>query len=525
MRSIKKLFSILLALALVLSLGTAALAATVTIDPDLAGHTFTAYQIFTGTQNSEQDNQLASVKWGADIDPDAFVASLKELNSDVFGACDAADPQTVVEALNARKDDGDLARQVAEAAFDSLNGAGVPVAAPSAELVNGYYLIQDTTDPEALKGSAAYNDVVLQVTEKVEIKYKTDVPTSKKEVQDRNDTTGGDNTGWQESADWDIGDNVPFLITGTLPDNYGDYDAYAITFHDEQGKGLSFLPATVVVTVDGKVLDNGTDYTVNAPGADGCTFEIVIADLKKAAPDATADSAILVNYSSTLNAGAVVGTEGNPNVSHMDFSNNPHGTGTGSTTPDKAIVFTFDYDVDKVDGAGEPLEGAQFALWKLYPAAYEVPEGTESKNVEDGEGKWVSRKVIGPGEDISEFNFEGLDSGVYLLEETKVPAGYNGIDPIKFTVKASYDENNVNDPQLTNLEITDITEGATFTVEKAEGGALTGVFKTDVMNLTGVELPETGGIGTTIFYVAGAVLAAAAVVLLVTKRRVNGAEK
>lgn len=109
----------------------------------------------------------------------------------------------------------------------------------------------------------------------------------------------------------------------------------------------------------------------------------------------------------------------------------------------------------------------------------------------------------------------GLDAGTYYLEETKAPTGYNLLaDPIKTaTIK---DNDGV--PGVENaLEKLEITVG-----EKTEAGnASTGIVNTTVQNNKGATLPETGGIGTTIFYVVGGLLTVGAVVLLVTKKRMS----
>lgn len=517
MKGMKKLLSILMVLTLVLSLGATAFAANVTVAEELSGHTFTAYQIFKGTQNDESGNKLGDVQWGSDIDAAKFVAALQALNAETFGGIDAANALGVAEALSKAVDDEALAKAIAEAAFDSLNpsASGTPITPPATELPNGYYLIKDTT--ENLNGNEAYNDVVLQVTEDVNIQYKTDVPTSEKKVKDVNDSDGNGQTGWQDAADWDIGDSVPFQITGTLPSNYADYDKYAITFHDEQSTGLTFDPESVVVTVNGTTVEKSM-YKVNYNDdgtalEDGCTFEIVIGDLKTAAPGAAADAQVVVTYSSYLNDKAVIGNPGNPNKMTMDFSNNPHGDGTGTTPEDVVTVFTFELDVNKVTGGEEPLAGAGFTLYKENAAGEYEQIGQEVVVSENGE-KFTAK-------------FEGLDDGEYKLVETKVPAGYNQAPDILFTVTATHteDDKGSNTQSVTGLQAT-VTEPSDWDGQiTVTDTSSMGVLGTDIVNNEGPTLPETGGIGTTIFYIAGAVLVAGAVILLVTKKRVSGMEK
>ena len=113
----------------------------------------------------------------------------------------------------------------------------------------------------------------------------------------------------------------------------------------------------------------------------------------------------------------------------------------------------------------------------------------------------VANKTIGT--DGTVFKFEGLDAGTYKLEETTVPTGYNQADPIEFTITADYKDQ--------TLTINGIANNA-------------GVLVTDVENLTGTELPSTGGIGTTIFYVAGGILVVGAAVMLIAKKRTENEE-
>ncbi|MBO5976381.1 MAG: LPXTG cell wall anchor domain-containing protein, partial [Oscillospiraceae bacterium] len=120
------------------------------------------------------------------------------------------------------------------------------------------------------------------------------------------------------------------------------------------------------------------------------------------------------------------------------------------------------------------------------------------------------------------FTFEGLDDGNYRLTETETPDGYNSIEPIEFTVTADHDivwETQIRTEVLNSLSGNVTTGEIEFTVDTAAGP-----LSSDVENMAGIELPETGGIGTTIFYIVGGLLVAAAVILLVTKKRMSSAK-
>lgn len=251
-----------------------------------------------------------------------------------------------------------------------------------------------------------------------------------------------------------------------------------------------------------------TGYEVVTEGlTDGCTFEVRFVNLKDIA-SVKAGSIISVEYTSTLDTDATVGSAGNKNTSHVTYTNNPNDeqAGENGKTPDDVvIVFTYKTIVNKVtknpnydptvEGSEEyiPLKGAGFTLYKKNASGTYEAVGSELK-----------------GEDMTTFTWSGLDDGDYKLVETTTPSGYNTIPDIEFTITATHDVSSDN-PKLTSL-----SGGDKFT-----GVISTGVVSANIENQSGAQLPSTGGIGTTIFYVLGSVLVIGAVVLLVTKKRMS----
>ena len=156
-----------------------------------------------------------------------------------------------------------------------------------------------------------------------------------------------------------------------------------------------------------------------------------------------------------------------------------------------------------------PLKGAGFTLYKW--------DAAQNKYVQIGDEM--------KGEDMTTFEFTGKDSGQYKLVETTVPTGYNKADDLEFKVVATYATTG-NPPALTDLKVTDLQGNTltTWTISSVTYGEVTSTYaqgSTDITNKKGSQLPSTGGIGTTIFYVAGSILVLAAVIFLVTKRRMG----
>ena len=315
---------------------------------------------------------------------------------------------------------------------------------------------------------------------------------------------------WQDVADYDIGDSVPFKLTGTLPSTLADYDTYKYVFHDTLSAGLTYN-SDVKVTLDGQ--DVTASFTVTSSGN---SLTISSNDVK--ALGATAASEIVVTYTATLNENAVVGLSGNPNEVYLEFSNNPNDGGsgeTGSTPTDQVVVFTYELDVLKVDGEAPTtvLKDAEFKLSK--DGKWLVVEEVEGKGLVVSE--WVADEAAAStlvtGED-GKIAIVGLDEGTYSLKETKAPTGYNLLSaPISLVIEAS----DVHTTPYTGSNASD--ELTAITLNGVSGDTTSGAVSTTVENNKGSVLPETGGIGTTIFYVCGGIIVAAAAVLLIVKLR------
>ena len=512
MKHIKKLASLLLALAMVFALATTAFAEettySITINNSTAGHTYEAYQIFTGDLH---EGVLSNIKWGSSVSNAASLSDAAAVAEKLDTNYTGTDKMTVADLLE-------------------MITLGTP-AADSGETSNpyvisgltaGYYLVKDQ-DGSLTGDNDSYTEYIIQVVDNVTATPKSDVPEVQKKVKDINDSTDTTKTDWQDSADYDIGDSIPFQLKATLANNVSSYTTYKVVFHDTLSKGLTY-------NNDAKVYIGGTEtngFTVTATvNADGTTTLTVSCDDVKAL-GAGNSSVITVEYTAKLNENAVLGSAGNPNEVYLEYSNNPNksekgNNETGETPKDVVIVFTYKTIINKVDSENKPLTGAAFKLEKLI------------KGKDGAADTWTTVKEFTVDETTTSFTFSGLDDGQYKLTETKTPVGYNTIDPIYFVIEATHDET-ADAPTLKTLNAyltdangnkqTEMKDGESVNIDLGTVDLTAGSITTTVVNKSGSELPSTGGIGTTIFYVLGGVLVLAAVVLLVTKKRMNSAER
>jgi fimbrial isopeptide formation D2 family protein/LPXTG-motif cell wall-anchored protein len=472
--------------------GGNAFAYTITVDNVSDGHTYEAYQVFSGDLASD-GKTLSNIKWGSGVTPFTFKekseasAIAKAIEGQDFDSADAKEFSKVAGA-----------NLTTPAATSELSANGTAVLTVSAP---GYYLVKDV-DGSQNGNDAAYTRFMMEVVGDVTAQVKNDKPTVQKKVKENS------NSEWQDAADYDMGDTVPFQLTAELPKKrVDDYNHYYVEFTDTLSAGLTFKEITKV-TADGTTLTKD-QYQVTTTEKDGKTvLSIVITDVKAVANITGEENKVVVEYNATLNENAVLGSEGNTNDVELTYSNNPNATGdgtskpadTGKTPKDTVKVFTYQTIINKLDENKKALKGAEFTLVK--------------KN-KDGSTKNVD--VVKNAEGTS-FTFKGLDAGNYVLEETKTPDGYNTIKPIEFTIDADYDKE-ADDPQLTKLS-GDVTSGvAQFDANKADGSLTAGI-----VNRKGSLLPSTGGMGTTILYVIGSILVLVAAVLLITKKRMDAAK-
>lgn len=459
--------------------------------PSTDTHTYSVYQVFTGDLSN---GTLSNIKAGQNFN--------KNNTASKSAADAAAEIAQGTYANNTEK----LAAitpyvDLTGTAFGEVS-ANTALSAPA-----GYYLLKDK---DAVTGDDAATLFIVQVNGPVTVNRKADKPTFEKKVKDVNDSTG-DKSDWQDSADYDVNDDVPFQLTATLPTNEADfaaYKTYKLVFHDQQSAGLTLNKDSVVVKYGDQTL--GTDsYTLETPATDKDTFDITINDAKTvkdadgSAITVAAGGKFTVEYTSKLNENAVIGAAGNPNEASLEFSNNPNVGGegnTGKTPTDKVIVFTYQLDINKTFNGGTPAENdlPEFTLYKFDSTTKDYTTNVGKVDItKTAEGKYTA-------------SFKRVDDGKYKLVETKTPAGFNTAADTTFEITADHDVESDN-PRLTVLKI-----------NTTAGNTTTGTVTANVVNQKGSNLPSTGGMGTVMLYVAGiAVFVLAGATLVMALRRRN----
>ena len=513
MQRVKRMLALLAAFALVLAMAVPAFAdgATYSITAPNNGHTYEVYQIFTGTLTEDNSIKvLSDIKWGKNGINDRTPVTVGE-----------SVPETVLNAIKGVAAESDSEKLAVIEKYVNLTSAdkyGTVSDSSSLSVPAGYYLIKDA-DNAYDNQHDAYTQFIVEVAGNVSFQPKTDYPTVEKKVQEnsKNGTTGEYGEKYNDVADYSIGDSVPFKLIGSVP-NMSQYSTYKYTFHDTLAKSLT-APAEADVKVYVSSDKAGSDkkditsnFTVTVSGQ-----EITVhTDNLKAITGISADKYILVEYSAVLNSNAAINNDnvtgtnnGNINKVYLTYSNNPRNESEAGKTPeDTVIVFTYKIEATKVDGeTSKKLEGVTFRIYKMI--------GDEKWYAQVADGKlsgWDktadSNCVLTSGKD-GKFSLAGLDDGTYFIEEITPLPGYNSIDPVGIQVNG-----NTKNGQSGNGATSELA-GVTFTVGGKTQNAIT------IVNNAGTTLPSTGGMGTTVFYVVGGGLMAVAVVLLVTKKRME----
>lgn len=469
MKQLKKWISALLCMALALCLALPAWAEapeetpkyTLTIKSETPGHTYQAYQVFSGTLAKDPANQntntLVDLAWGSGVtNTDALVAAIKAITvtkesveTKPFEGCN--DANAIAAVLTKENNNSELLDAFADVVADyyvddgqqvvwrylgTAAGTGETVkdsvepsqpqtyTATISDLPAGYYLVKEGTIKEGSEAGNAYTKYMLNLVKDVEVDAKADAPTLDKQVKDKGESSASP----ADATNVSVGDTVTYTLTSKVPAMDG-YEKYYFIVNDTLSKGLTLDKNSIAITIGSTRLNPVSNYatvTVDpATPTDGVTtsLKIVFKDFIQWKPNAGQD--IVITYDATLDKDAVIGNTGNTNDATLTYSNDPNYDYTGEDEPDPekdpdepvgetpsstTDVYTTRIQLNKVDENIRPLTGAVFTI-----------KGTG---------------VVTPGvTTTTEFVVDEVDGTYYKLKN----GAYTKVEPTPDTVKF-YDE-------------------------------------------------------------------------------------
>ena len=489
MKSLKKIFALLIAMVMVLGMSTSVFAAgdgSITIQNTVKEKTYTVYKVFDATYSGDKvaytydgSNRTFLTALQGDSSPFTVTANTaKHYNVALKDGKTPSDVSTFLKAQEANLGNA-VKTETGDGKTKTING-----------LDYGYYYITTTTGTTVTIDSAIPSATVIDKNEVIP------PPDKAEQVANGTWTEEPKSTNVNESTTGNIGDTVNYKVTGSFNRYQGEDLVTKITFTDTMSEGLT-PNKDVVIKINGNEVNVTPTYSNNdrtwtaeittaTEGNDGIiTFNY------------DSPSTYEITYSAVINENAKIA-----NSENNTFTLKYNDEGDQSDTTE---VVTYRIDLEKVDLSETKLAGAKFKLYDEKTGGKEIPVvlvplnvahgattdenyGTENSKVDNvyrhaKTGETAVEMVTGA---TGKIIVQGLANGSYYFEETEAPKGFN-----KLTAR---------------------TDATTITDKNAT---------IKVTNMSGAELPSTGGIGTTIFYIIGAILVIGAGVVLVTRRRMN----
>lgn len=473
MKTMRKLFTVLLAMVMTLALAVPAFAAdtgSITISNPQDGKTYTAYKIFDVTYTTDEANYSYTI---SDTD-DAYstVEAYAAVPANGLTLKAVADTGKYNVSIDAKFSAASFAQYLKTkegslGAGKAFTDDGNTVKASDLDL--GYYFVSGTSCTVC----------ELATAKDIKIHDKNEAPQIEKTVDDDDRTV-------------EVGQVLKYTITGKVPSTTG-YNGYTYQVTDTMSDGLTF-------NNDVKVTIDGVDVPTTAANIDrnGNGF---VASVDMTKYQTKIDKDVVITYTATVNEKAIQ-RDKETNTATLKYSNNPaDNTKTGESNAE-VDVFSFNIVINKyaADNKDTKLADAKFVLKKNENnvVKYYKHDAT-TKAVTWVDDKSAATEVTTDKNGAE--RFDGLEAGTYYLEETAAPAGYNQLTE-DITIELKKDGSTINKtPSTPNAKDLSLTAG--------------------VANSTGTMLPETGGTGTAIFVALGALAVICAGVFLVTNKRMS----
>lgn len=498
MKLIKKIAAIMFAFMMVVSMScnvkadegttpTTGKTGTITINNAVDGQTYTIYKILDlesyEPKKNEKGEEIGNYSYKPNQDWNDFIRTAAdsagtkyfEVDKNGYARWNVNKTKTAEFAQKALAYAKDEAHPIAGESSKKEEGKTLTFT----KLSLGYYLVESSVG--ALCSLDTTNPTVT-------IEEKNSVPTvTKKIIED---------TRLVETNTVNYGDIVNFRIDISIGKGAKNY-----LLHDKMDQGLtlntSTLPNISPINFHDQSNNNpryNTDFTVNTTPDDGCTFHV---EFKESYLNTLTESVVLTgNYAATVNENAKI-NEAINNTTWLSYGDNQ------KTIESKTKTYIYGIKVFKYTKNGTSQEGLKDAQFKLFTDESCANEVNLKKD-NDGVTYLVTNTKTGDNimtsPQLGKFEIKGLKARTYYLKEIEAPKGYNKLaNPIKITISQNDAKNQV-------VTVGDDTNP---------------VDEVGVENKTGTVLPSTGGAGTTMIYLVGAVLVLGSGVVLATKRRVK----